>query len=78
VQFDSDCWCNRVWLLKKKQRKEVWPWLRVLQWREFFFPTGSALRRCSQHWSLPLAEEADQSLDVLGSRRKEELLTNKL
>src|SRR4029077_8889093 len=35
------------------------------------------LLSCRQHWFLPLAEEADQSLDVLGSRRQEELLTNK-
>src|SRR5713101_7837327 len=39
---------------------------------------GLPLRRRDQHWSWPLAEEADQSLDVLGSRRQEKLLTNKL
>jgi hypothetical protein len=44
----------------------------------FFFTTGLPLRRHGQHWSLPLAEESHQSLDVLGSRRQEELLTNKL
>jgi len=69
---------NQAWVLKKEQRKEILPRLRVLQWHEFLFTTGLPLRRHSQHWSLPLAEEADQSLDVLGSRRQEELFTNKL
>jgi hypothetical protein len=36
------------------------------------------LTRRSQHGSCRLAEEADQSLNVLGGRRQEELLPNKL
>ncbi len=31
---------NKSWLLKKEQRKEILPRLRVLQWHEFFFTTG--------------------------------------
>ena len=33
---------------------------------------------CLQQWLRSEAEEADQSLDVLGSCREEELLANKL
>jgi len=50
----------------------------VLQWHEFFFITGLPLRRRGQYRSWSLAEEADQSLDVLGHNRREELLMNKL
>ena len=69
---------KRLWVLKKEQRKEILPRLRVLQWHEFFFTAGLPLRRRGQHCSLLLAEEADQAFDVLGSRSQEELLTNKL
>jgi len=65
-------------VLKKEPVERDLPGLRVLQWHEFFFPPGLPLSRDGQDWSLPLAEEADRSLDVLGSRRHEELLTNKL
>ena len=58
-------WCHRLWVLKKEQRKEILPRLRVVQWHEFFFTTGLPLRRHGHHWSLPLAEEADQSLSGL-------------
>ena len=65
-------------MLKKERREEILPQLRVLEWHQFFFTTGLPLRRCVQHWSLRLAEEADQAFYVLGGRRQKELLTNKL
>ena len=39
---------------------------------------GWKLSRRGERWPWPLAEEADESLDVLGSRSQEELLANKL
>src|SRR5713101_1035674 len=59
-------WCHRLWVLKKEQRKEILPRLRVVQWHEFFFTTGLPLCRHGHHWSLPLAEEADGTTLLIG------------
>jgi hypothetical protein len=64
--------------LKKELPKEILPRLRILQQREFFFTTGWHYVVAANIGLGPLAEEADQSLDVLGSCRQEELLPNKL
>jgi hypothetical protein len=52
--------------------------LQVSLLHECFSVGVLQLRRRSQHWSWSLAQEADQSLDVLSCRRQEELRTHKL
>jgi hypothetical protein len=52
--------------------------LRVLLWDEYFLVGLLQLSHHSLYWSWSLAQEADQSLDVLGSGCQEELLPNKL
>ena len=68
----------RLWVLKKEQRESVLLRLQVLHWDGFSFAVGLQLSGRGQDRAWPLAEEADQSLDVLGGRCQEELLTNKL
>ncbi len=70
--------CNGEWVLKNSFSGEG---TRLVFFRGCSFfglvPTGE-LGGCSEGGTRGLAEEAHQSFDVLGSRRQEELLTNKL
>ena len=68
--------CNRLWVLKKGFLEAL---LVGYEYRsEEEFSASGRLGRCGERWLRPSAEEADQSLDVLGSRCQEELLPNKL
>jgi hypothetical protein len=68
--------CKRLWVLKKAGIGRAMGAVQVACSEEKF--PASQLSRCRERWLRPLAEEADQALDVLRSRSQEELLANKL
>src|ERR1700687_6226136 len=68
---------NRLWLLKKGCVESESSGSEHHSWEEFL----TRVRRLiayRERWSWSLAEEADQSFDILCSRSQEELLANKL
>jgi len=68
--------CKRLWVLKKGCSEGLLVGCEHRSEEEF--SASGRLSRCGERRLRPLAEEADQSLDVLGSCRQEELLPNKL
>jgi len=67
--------CNREWLLKNSVIGMSF-WLRLSLLPSFFF--SPQLSGSLHRGGCRLAEESHQSLEVLGCRGEEELLTNEL
>ena len=65
--------CNGAWVLKKCVIENVFSVAMIAVAEFFLFTSAKSLHSGYGR----LAEEADQSLEVLGSRCQEELLTHK-